>query len=104
MYPSKKAVQREKEKPREMTDRHRCFKPIPVPIGDLNRHMRGWANYFSIGYPASAYCEIERHIQGRPILHSQRRSQPPYQPPKGESWLGRLDRLGLKRLSELVHA
>jgi RNA-directed DNA polymerase len=104
MYPSKKAVQREKEKLHEMTDSHQCFKPIPVLIGELNRQMRGWANYFSIGYPASAYCEIERHIQGRLIQHLQRRSQRPYQPPEGESWLRHLGRLGLKRLSELVHA
>jgi RNA-directed DNA polymerase len=77
MYPSKKAVQREKEKLHEMTDSHQCFKPIPVLIGELNRQMRGWANYFSIRHPASAYCGIERHIQGRLIQHLQRRSQRP---------------------------
>ncbi len=104
MFPSKKAVQREKEKLHEMTDSHQCFKPIPILIGELNRHLKGWANYFSIGYPTGAYCEIERHVQGRLIQHLQRRSQRPYQPPKGEPWLVHLARLGLKRLSELVHA
>jgi RNA-directed DNA polymerase len=104
VFPSKKADQREKEKLHEMTDSHQCFKPIPILIGELNRHLRGWANYFSIGYPMSAYCEIERHVQGRLIQHLQRRSQRPYQPPAGEPWLVHLARLGLKRLSELVHA
>jgi RNA-directed DNA polymerase len=104
VFPSKKAVQREREKLHDMTDSHQCFKPIPVLIGELNRHLRGWANYFSFGYPTSAYCEIERHVQGRLVQHLRRRSQRPYRPPQGESWLGHLARLGLRRLSELVHA
>jgi RNA-directed DNA polymerase len=104
VFPSKKAVQRERTKLHEMTDSHQCFKPIPVLIGKLNRHLRGWTNYFSFGYPISAYCEIERHVQGRLIHHLQRRSQRPYRPPQGETWLRHLARLGLIRLSALVHA
>jgi len=104
VFPSKKAVQREREKLHEMTDSHQCFKPVPVLIGELNRHLRGWANYFSFGYPTSAYCEIERYVQGRLIQHLQRRSQRSYRPPQGESWLRHLARLGLTRLAELVHA
>ena len=104
VFPSTKAVQREREKLHDMTDSHQCFKPIPVLIGELNRQMKGWANYFSFGYPMGAYCEIERHVQGRLIQHLQRRSQRPYRPPQGESWLRHLAKLGLIRLSELVHA
>ncbi len=104
MFPSKKAVQREREKLHEMTNSHQCFKPIPVLIGELNRHLTGWANYFSFGYPTSAYSEIDRHVRGRLIQHLQRRSQRPYRPPQGESWLAHLARLGLIRLSDLVHA
>jgi RNA-directed DNA polymerase len=104
VFPSKKAVQREREKLHQMTNSHQCFKPIPVLVGELNRHLKGWANYFSIGYPMSAYCEIERYVQGRLIQHLQRRSQRPYRPSHGEPWLGHLRRLGLLRLSVLVHA
>ena len=104
MFPSAKAVQKEREKLHEMTNSHQCFKPIPVLIGELNRHLRVWVHYFSIGYPTSVYCEIDRYIQCRLIQHLQRRSQRPYRPPQGESWLGHLARLGLHRLSELVHA
>jgi RNA-directed DNA polymerase len=104
VFPSMKAVQRERGKLHEMTNSHQCFKPIPTLIGELNRHLKGWANYFSFGYPSGAYCEIERHVQGRLIQHLQRRSQRPYRPPQGESWLRHLARLGLVRLSGTAHA
>jgi RNA-directed DNA polymerase len=104
VVPSKKAIQREREKLHEMTNSHQCFKPIPILIGELNRHLKGRANYFSFGYPTSAYCEIERYVQGRLIQHLERRSQRPYRPPQGESWLRQLARLGLLRLSGTAHA
>jgi len=99
-----RAVQREREKLHEMTNSHQCFKPIPVLIGELNRHLKGWANYFSFGYPTSAYCEIDRYVRDRLSQHLRRRSQRPYQPPKGEHWIQHLARLGLIRLQGLVHA
>jgi len=104
VFPSKNAVQREREKLHEMTNSHQCFKPIPVLIGELNRHLKGWANYFSFGYPSSVHCEIDRFVQGRLIQHLQRRSQRPYHPPSGASWSGHLVRLGLLRLAGRVHA
>ena len=104
VFPSKKALQREREKLHEMTNSHQCFKPIPILIGELNRHLKGWTNYFSFGYTIGAYCEIDRYVQDRLIQHLQRRSQRPYQPPNGEPWHRHLLRLGLIRLSKLVHA
>ena len=99
-----KAVQREREKLHEMTDSHQCFKPIPTLIGELNRHLEGWANYFSIGYPSGVYWEIDWYVRGRLIQHLQRRSQRPFRPPKGVSWYQHLQQLGLVLLSGSVHA
>src|SRR5205807_9326372 len=75
VFPSKKAVQRERDKLRKMTSSHQCFKPIPILIGELNRQLKGWANYFSFGYPTGAYWEIDWFVRGRLIRHLQRRSQ-----------------------------
>jgi RNA-directed DNA polymerase len=83
VFPSKKAVQREREKLHEMRDSHQCFKPIPILIGELNRHVKGWANYFSFGYPMSAHREIERH-EARVFRRAGRgKSAPPVR--RGES-------------------
>ncbi len=99
VFPSKKAVQRERAKLHEMTDRHQCFKPVSVLIGELNRHLKGWANYFSLGYPTGVYWEIDWYVGGRLIQHLQRRSQRPFRPPEGVSWCQHLEQLGLVRLS-----
>ena len=95
VFPSKKAVQRERDKLHEMTNSHQCFKPISTLIGELNRHLKGWANYFSLGYPRGVYWEIDWFVRGRLIRHLQRRSQRPFHPPKGEAWYTHLKRLGL---------
>src|ERR1700675_4917574 len=95
VFPSKKAVQRERDKLREMTNSHQCFKPISNLIGELNRHLKGWANYFSFGYPTGVYWEIDWYVRSRLIRHLQRRSQRPYHPAKGEAWYTHLKRLGL---------
>jgi RNA-directed DNA polymerase len=109
VFPSNKAVQREREKLRKMTDSHQCFKPISTLIGELNRHLKGWANYFSFGYPTGVYWEIDWYVRSRLIRHLQRRSQRPYHPAKGEAWYSHLKRLGLVCLarpseSGAVHA
>jgi len=104
LFPSKKAVQRERAKLHEMTDSHQCLKPIPSLIGELNRHLKGWANYFSIGYPSGVYWEIDWYVRGRLIQHLQRRSQRPFRPPEGVSWYQHLQQLGLVLLSGRVHA
>ena len=86
VLPSKKAAQRERETRHEMTDSRQCFKPIPELIGELNRHLEGRANYFSLGYPTGVYWEIDWFVRSRLIRHLQRHSQRPYRPPDGEVW------------------
>lgn len=95
LFPSGKALQKEREKLHEMTDSHQCFKPIPELIGELNRQVKGWANYFSIGYPTGAYWQIDWYVRGRLMQHLRRRSQRPFRPPAGRSLYQHIQKLGL---------
>jgi RNA-directed DNA polymerase len=95
MAPSKKALGREREKLREMTSAGMCFKPIRALIEEINRHLAGWSNYFSRGYPRKAMREINRMVRIRLSAHLGRRSQRRYRPPAGKSLYRHLADLGL---------
>jgi RNA-directed DNA polymerase len=96
--PSQKAVQREREKLRQKTSKAQGWKPIPVLIAELNRHLRGWAGYFRFGYPRDAFDQINRHVLLRLGQHLRRRRQRPFQPPKGVSLYEHYKRMGLRYL------
>ncbi len=96
--PSKKALQRERDQLRAKTNSTQCFKPIPTLVEELNRHLKGWANYFSFGYPRASYRKINWYVSERLTQHLRRRSQRPYRPPAGVGYYAQLQRLGLKRL------
>jgi RNA-directed DNA polymerase len=99
--PSAKAVAREREKLRILTDVSQSHTPLPQLVDRLNRHLQGWANYFSYGYPRGAWWEIDWFVRSRLIGHLQRRSQRPYRPPKGVGWYGHIQSLGLVLLNLL---
>ena len=98
VMPSKKAMARERAKLRQMTDSRFCFKPIPALIRELNRNLRGWANYFDYGHPRRRFREINWYVRQRLKFHLRRRSQRPFRPPKGVSFYKHLATLGLDYL------
>lgn len=93
--PSAKALKREREKLHEMSSHRQCFKPIPLLIEELNRHLKGWKNYFDFGYPRQAFRDVNAYVRGRLTQHLRRRSQRPFRPPEGVSFYEQIQRLGL---------
>jgi RNA-directed DNA polymerase len=98
VFPSKKALERERQKLREMTGPKMCFKPVVDLIAETNRHLKGWSNYFNRGYPRDVFRQINAYVRERLTRHLKRRSQRPYRPPEGVTWYAQLDRLGLMYL------
>ena len=96
--PSKKALKRERAKLHELTSGPARSVPIPVLIGNLNRHLKGWANYFRYGYPRRAFDQINEHVQVCLRQNLRRRSQRPFRPPEGVTDYANFQRLGLKLL------
>jgi len=95
VFPSKKAVKRERAMLLEMTGPRMCWKPTPLLIDEINRHLRGWGNYFGWGYPRKARREINDYVRKRLCCHLSRRSQRPWKPSKGTTRYGQLKRMGL---------
>jgi len=96
--PSAKAMKKEREKLRELTDVSQTYVPLPTLIRHLNRHLDGWANYFRFGYPRVAFREINWYVRDRLKQHLRRRSQRPFRPPEGSSYYAHLNKLGLRYL------
>ena len=98
MCPSKKALARERERLKAMTNKSVCFMPIPALIRTLNRQVAGWANYFRLGYPRQAFRDMNLYLRLRLFAHLKRRSQRRYRPPKGVTFYRHLADLGLMYL------
>lgn len=92
---SKKALRRERRRLCEMISKERCSMPLPELIEEINRHLRGWANYFSYGYPRQGFREINAYVRQRLTQHVRRRSQRPFRPPEGISYYEHFNRMGL---------
>jgi RNA-directed DNA polymerase len=98
LCPSKKSLQRERDKLRAMTGPEQCFKPIPVLIAQINQHLTGWGNYFEKGYSRQAFRQINAFVRERLIRHLKRRSQRAFRKGGMASWYAQLHHLGLQPL------
>lgn len=94
LCPSAKTLERERAALRDMTSSRFGWKPIDLLIQELNRHLRGWANYFRLGYPAQAFRKINWFVRHRLYRHLCRRSQRPIRPAEGSSWYRLIADLG----------
>jgi len=93
--PSAQALKAERIAIRELVNHRQCHVPLPDLIGSLNRQLKGWATYFSFGYPRKGKRTINAYVRSRLIRHLRRRSQRPFRPPKGRSFYQHLGELGL---------
>ena len=94
LMPSDKSLQRVRDKLKEMTDASQCFTPIRQLLERINRLLCGWQGYFSQGYPADAYRDVDSYTLRRLCIHLGRRSQRAYKRPAGVTWWAHLQRLG----------
>ncbi len=95
VFPSKEALARERDRLSKMTGTRYCYKPVPVLVEELNRHLRGWGNYFNFGYSRKALRQINSYVRSRMAVQLERRSQRPFRPPEGRTLYEHLDRMGL---------
>ena len=98
LMPSRKAVTRERAVLYEKLSLRRSHMPLPDLITELNRHLRGWAKYFSLGYPRTAMRDINAYVLRRLAQHLKRRSQRGWKAPLNESQYRYFARLGLLTL------
>jgi RNA-directed DNA polymerase len=64
-YPSGKSVRRLKETLRRMIGTHMSWQNEGELVGNVNRVVRGWMNYFSYGTLWKTYTKLEHFLQQR---------------------------------------
>jgi RNA-directed DNA polymerase len=102
VFPSKKAQQRERQKLYAMTGARGLPKSVPRLIAELNRHLRGWANYFAFGFPSKAFRTMDWYLLNRLTQNLKRRSQRHFRLPEGvgsHAFLWQQGLISLRRLS-----
>ena len=95
VIPSKKALQREREQLRAMTNVTQSHKPLARLIAELNRHLKGWGNYNLVRIPTGG---LRADQQQRLFYHLRR--QPATLPTAGRGELQRP--MGPHRLQVVV--
>jgi RNA-directed DNA polymerase len=74
-WPSRRAMQRARDRVREITARERLLLPIEEVVLGLNKYLRGWAGYFRYGNSARHFNLIEHHAHERLALFVAKRHQ-----------------------------
>ena len=98
VFPSKKSLSRLRTRVREMTGSNLGCRPVDEVIGQLNRMLAGWKNYFQHGYPRWAFRQVNWFVLKRLVGHLQRRSQRSFRLPEGTSFYAHLPARGLRWL------
>lgn len=98
LQPSRKAMAREREALRQLINPHQSHTPLPELIGRVNRNLRGWSNYFKLGYPRQAFRHLNYFVRHRLGKHLQRRSQRGWRARQGVSLTAHLQHMGLVAL------
>jgi RNA-directed DNA polymerase len=64
-WPSRRSMQRVRQRVKELTSRARCHADLREVIAELNPVLRGWGQYFRTGNAAKCFVQIDRYVVDR---------------------------------------
>jgi group II intron reverse transcriptase/maturase len=98
-WPSRRAMQKVRQRVRELTPRSRCHADIRTVIGDVNPVLRGWGNYFRTGNAARQFGSVDAFVERRLCTLRLARKGRNVRPDEVKGWTREyFEKLGLHRL------
>jgi group II intron reverse transcriptase/maturase len=64
-WPSRRSMQRIRQRVKELTPKSRCHADIRDVVADLNPVIRGWGNYFRTGNAARCFVQVDGYVVRR---------------------------------------
>jgi RNA-directed DNA polymerase len=98
-WPSRRAMQRVRQRVKELTPRSRCHADIRAVIADVNPVLRGWGHYFRTGNAARQFGSVDDLVVRRLRALRRKRKGRNVRPGEVVSWTREyFEHLGLHRL------
>jgi RNA-directed DNA polymerase len=99
VFPSKKALARQRVRLQELTGSKQGWRPLPFVIAEVNVYLRGWGAYFGHGYPWKAFHAANKYVLDCFKHHLRRRSQRRFRRLANQTWYALLQSHGLQLLT-----
>ncbi len=98
-WPSQRAMQRVRQRVKELTPRSRCHADVRDVIAELNPVLRGWGNYFRTGNAARRFNQLDSYVWRRLRTLRIKRKGRQLRPGEADRWTSDyFHNLGLHRL------
>ena len=98
-WPNQRAMQRIRQRVKELTPRSRCHADLRAVIADLNPVLRGWGNYFRTGNAARQFGSLDSFVVRRLCALRRKRKGRHLRPGEAAGWTREyFEALGLYRL------
>jgi len=98
-WPSKRSMQRVRQRVKALTPRARCHADLREVIADINPVIRGWGAYFGTGNAGKQFVQIDRYVEARLRTLKVKRKGRNLRPGDRAAWTREyFENLGLHRL------
>jgi group II intron reverse transcriptase/maturase len=72
-WPADKAMQRARDRVRELTAQRRLLLSVDAVVQDINEFLRGWVGYFKYGHSAQRFSKLRSYMRMRVALFISKR-------------------------------
>ena len=73
--------------------------PVDVVVDKVNRLLKGWGAFYSVGYPSRGFRKVNHYVLKRMARFLNRKSQRYYRLKFADTYYGEMTHYGLYRLT-----